>query len=319
MSLQRNVKYWRYSLEHPEPLADSYYTADYVIVNKSEVRASINKLRQAITSYHYFRGQSGTKAMKTRNQLINDIFHLLQNKPYIQYSEFVAFWKVLDISFSIFKNFSKKDRGKILRDLLNEYCQRREDLYSQIGYSDTTIQVLYDSGRSRSKGQTGTTKIYDLIYQTIGDKIDLAQISSEDDLGKSNFVFVPTKKLFGKFIETFKLKYKFGKTYPGKIPDVIFKICNHLFIVEAKHIKEGGGKQNDSIVELTQFINQKENFSNIHYLSFMDGIYFNLFNTSTQQKIKAQKEEIGKALSANPNNFFCNTKGFKELLKDLIG
>ena len=71
-----------------------------------------------------------------------------------------------------------------------------------------------------------------------------------------------------------------------------------------------------------------ESNKNIHYTSFMDGIYFNKFikkrncanegnKSKKRNKVQNQIKDIEKHLKNNKNNFFVNTEGFKLILNDL--
>ncbi|MEJ5173416.1 MAG: hypothetical protein WHT47_06845 [Hydrogenothermaceae bacterium] len=133
--------------------------------------------------------------------------------------------------------------------------------------------------------------------------------------------FEPDKDrgFFKDFCKRFNIKYQFGIDHQGKLPDFVLKIDDHFFILEAKHIKECGGAQDKQIVELIEFIKYSEN-PNIHYISFMDGIYFNNFISTSRKnssKVNTQKEDIEKYLKNNPHNFFVNTAGLKAIFEDI--
>jgi hypothetical protein len=120
------------------------------------------------------------------------------------------------------------------------------------------------------------------------------------------------------FEQSPNIKYRFRQIYQGKLPDVVLKAKDHLFIIEAKHINETGGAQDKQIAELISFVNQREPSQNIHYVAFLDGLYFNYFiNPPQGSKLSQQKEDIENCLRRNHSNFFVNTAGFVNLLKDL--
>jgi len=127
------------------------------------------------------------------------------------------------------------------------------------------------------------------------------------------------KSLFTNFCKELKVKYKFGTEHQGKEPDIVLKINDHFFIIEAKHIKESGGAQDKQIVEIIEFIKYSETNRKIHYLSFVDGVYFNNFVWNDKDsKISRQRKDIEEYLKTNKNNFFVNTLGFITLLNDLL-
>jgi len=101
----------------------------------------------------------------------------------------------------------------------------------------------------------------------------------------------------------------------------IIKNGENIFIIEHKHMKEGGGGQDKQINEVIFFISFSENNSKIHYISFLDGIYFNLFANKKylkKGKIVNQLKNIRQNLKRNKQNYFVNTNGFNKLLKELL-
>ena len=108
--------------------------------------------------------------------------------------------------------------------------------------------------------------------------------------------------------------------HQDKEPDIVLKINDKSFIIEAKHIKESGGAQDKQIVELIEFIRYSEELENVHYVSFMDGVYFNNFSWAKEgdeTKVNKQKKAIEEHLTNNPKNFFVNTSGLLSLFEDL--
>jgi len=82
-------------------------------------------------------------------------------------------------------------------------------------------------------------------------------------------------------------------------------------------MKESGGGQDKQMSEIIDFVSYNEN--NVSYISFLDGIYFNLL---ANQNIKFgkpyfQRKSIYANLKRSKQNWFINTKGFIKLLKFL--
>jgi len=122
------------------------------------------------------------------------------------------------------------------------------------------------------------------------------------------------------FAKKIGITYSFGKDHQDKEPDIVLKINDKFFIIEAKHIKESGGAQDKQIVELIEFIRYSEELENVHYVSFMDGVYFNNFSWAKEgdeTKVNKQKKAIEEHLTNNPKNFFVNTSGLLSLFEDL--
>ncbi|MGQ9707238.1 MAG: hypothetical protein ACUVWP_09660, partial [bacterium] len=89
-------------------------------------------------------------------------------------------------------------------------------------------------------------------------------------------------------------------------------------ILEAKHLKGGGGHQNNTITETIEFIRYPEKSKTVHYISFMDGIN-NFINKRGiyDRKTINQRKDVVKYLKENKNNYFVNTFGIKQLFSDL--
>ena len=314
-----NLFYWEISLKNKEDIIDNYYFSDKVIIKDEEFIKKIERFRNLIKSY------CSVKEIidkKNKESIKKEIYKIIKSVDNIQYTEFVAFWKVLDISFSIFKKI--KGDTIILDKLLEEYCKKREKIYKNLCSSNITVQALYDSGVSRKKGTSGTDKIIKVI-KTLAKNHNkqLNEIDSVEEFKKTDVgYFLPDKgdkKLFNDFCRDMRIDFSFKKEHQGKLPDMVLKINNHFFIIEAKHIKESGGAQDKQITEIIEFIKKQEKARNVHYVSFMDGIYFNKFSyPKNYSKVKKQKKDIKTNLKKNKKNYFVNTKGFQELIEDFL-
>ncbi|MFA5381727.1 MAG: hypothetical protein WC356_01060 [Candidatus Micrarchaeia archaeon] len=311
MVLKNNLFYWNLSLKNTEPVIDEFYCQDKLIVEDREFLIKVERLRELIISYCVVCEKDKKAAIK----ISDEIYKIILSMNKVQYTEFVAFWKVLDISYSIFLKLSNK--REILEKILNEYCQKRRKIYDSLGYSNITIQALYDSGSSRKNSVLGIKKIKEILNKQM--KVEYSRNIKKFEENKISY-FLPDKgdkKLFNEFCKKYKICYKFGKGKQSKEPDMVLKIKSHFFIIEAKHIKEGGGAQDKQISELISFIKNSEKNKCVHYVSFIDGIYFNYFiEDSFNNKISRQKEDIKSHLN-NKNNFFVNTVGLKRLFKDI--
>jgi hypothetical protein len=313
MALKKNLHYWIESLKNPEPVVDKFYVVDKVIVNNEEFIQMIEKLRKLIADYCIEKNREKSK------KILYKIYKIILSVKEIEYTEFVAFWKVLDISFSVFKKLQEDKKIEVLKIILKEYCSKRFNLYEKLGYSSVTIQALYDSGVSRKKGSSGIDKIISLLLRVFGKAFHATSI--QEILNNNICYFLPDmgdEELFREFCNRFSIRYQFGQTHQNKLPDIVVKIDGHFLIIEAKHIKETGGAQDKQVNELIQFISYSEKSEFIHYLAFLDGIYFNEFINSRGEKIKKQVEDIVNSLSSNPNNFFVNTFGIIKIFEDLF-
>jgi len=318
--LKQNLEYWDISLKNPEPALDESYAFNDIIVEDEELIDKIEKLRNLIITYCMVLEINKNKHEQVLNEVLDKIYEIVSATRNIQYTEFVAFWKTLDLSYSYFTSLSEQDKKLMLRQILENYCIKRKELYDKLGYSNIVVQALYDSGASRKKGKIGINKIMNLIFEKLGEIKKFSDIEELKNTKCGYFLPDGNKTLFNDFIRDYRLSYRFGERYQNKLPDVVLKVAEHFFIIEAKHINEMGGAQDKQIAELISFIDQSEQLANIHihYIAFLDGIYFNYFINPTQgSKLHQQKEAIESCLRRNRSNFFVNTAGFTNILEDV--
>ncbi|RUM50629.1 MAG: hypothetical protein DSY47_01270 [Hydrogenothermus sp.] len=297
--LKDGIFYFEYSLKNLDDFPDSYYTNDVIIVDPKKSKKfleKVNNLRELITTYCCLKNNNINNGI---DEIISKIEEILVSVKNINYTEFVAYWKSLDVQYGTFLELSNKNN--LLKILLDKFCERRRSLYEKFGYTNVSIQALYDSGSSRSKGSKFKSKILDIVRNILNTKVIF--------IGKNNWKEIK-KEL--------NIKYDFGRNHQNKIPDFYIVYNNHHIVGEAKHIHNKGGAQDKQVGELIDFIKQKEKYKNVHYLSFIDGLYLHHFvHKNLSEKIKRQKKDIEEVLKINPNNFFVNTKGFIKLLEDL--
>ncbi|MFA6585920.1 MAG: hypothetical protein WCS86_02040 [Candidatus Paceibacterota bacterium] len=321
----KNLKLFKYSLQKPEPLIDDAYikSADIIISpnGKKPNKLMINniELLENISAYKVSKKSGNTKVL---NEIISNIRKCLATSN-INYSEFSSFWSVADVSYSTYKKLSEVEQSKFLKYVVEKYLEDRHGMYLEYGYTPTTLQVSKDAKAHKQSGPLGIRKV-GIILNTYGFKA-LKKLDIESFLSQ-NLIYINTdktgKKLFKEIIKKCNLNFKWEKKTDGKMPDVLFKKKKDLFIVEHKHMKEGGGGQNKQINEVIDFINysEKTSFVKVHYVTFLDGQYFNYFadpNFKEKSKIPTQVTNIKNALQKNPDNYFVNTDGFKKLLSEL--
>ncbi len=315
MGIKENIHYWQISLNNPEPIIDDFYFNDDIIISDRSLINKIERLRELIINYCVII-EKNKEAVSQILDEINDIIISIDN---IQYTEFIAFWKSLDLSYSSFRTLD--NHKNVLSTILNKYCERRRKLYDKLGYTNVIVQALYDSGSSRRKGASGIKKLIHLIQNIFG---DISHIRNINEIGQSTIGYFQPDKVdklfFNDFIKQYKIQFRFGQDHQGKYPDMILKVNDEFFIIEAKHIKESGGAQDKQILETIEFIRYYGDWDNIHYLSFVDGTYFNNFiKNNKDNKINKQIEQIEGYLKENSNNYFVNSYGLISLFMDLKG
>lgn len=342
MPLKGNIFYWEHSLEHPEPEVDEEpYIHDKIIVDDVGYRAGVDRLRDLITTYCTLdtinetvpssMQNEGDSQLSTcseslvgmRQKILEEIDKLLKEIKNIQHTEFVAYFKCLGMSHSIYRKLDAPARLAVLKKVLGSYCERRRKRYDQLGYTHVIQQALYDSAASRTQGSAAKQKLRQLIEQVSRELgVPIQEAGSPPELTQSesgcSFYAVNSKKGFEELREKEQFTYAYGQESQGKIPDLVIKIRDRLFILEAKHIRESGGAQDKQISELIKFIGQNES-KPISYVAFLDGSYFNKFsNSEAPKKVRNQRDAIESTLKKYPNNYFVNTAGLCALLTDLI-
>ncbi|OGE80568.1 MAG: hypothetical protein A2660_00190 [Candidatus Doudnabacteria bacterium RIFCSPHIGHO2_01_FULL_45_18] len=320
-----NLELFEYSLKNPEPLIDeAYVKSENIILAKygkkpNKLMVTNIELLENIVAYKVALKSGNSKALR---EAIDNIRVCLKTTG-INYSEFPSFWAVTDVSHSSYKKLSESEQIEFLENVLKKYIKHRHPIYSGYGYTHSTLQVGKDAKAHKQSGVLGIKKVCSILnkkrFHALGDL-------SLKNLKAKNLVYISTdktgKKLFKEIIKQYSISFMWGKKSDDKMPDILFKIKNHFFIVEHKHMKEGGGGQNKQINEVIKFISYSEPRSSkrIHYITFLDGLYFNLLNRTFKKKSKVptQVANIKKALRQNENNYFVNTAGFKELLEQVI-
>ena len=127
------------------------------------------------------------------------------------------------------------------------------------------------------------------------------------------------RKEFDYFLQERNIDFDFRKIRDNKLPDMLLKIKNDIFIIEHKFTNGGGGSQNAELNEIIQFVNHSEKDSKVHFVSCLQGDYFKKLNSNNKEpKARTQYENIVGALSKNLNNFFVNGKGLKKLVADFV-
>lgn len=271
---------------------------------------------ESISAYKF--GKQNNNEVSIR-QAVEKILEIVQSKN-INYSEFVSFWPVVDISYSLFLKMSFDEKRKFMRDVIEKYIKLRHNLYSSYGYSPTTLQVGKDAKAHKESGNLGIRKVSQILDEAGYLKSNRETLKNFVHLGNKRYIESDKKgkKLFKNLIQYYKIKFLWSENKEQKMPDFLIKNAGSIFIAEHKHMKEEGGGQDKQINEIINFISYQEDNKDIHYLSFLDGIYFNLFTDKKRLnggKILSQLKNIKYNLSQNKQNYFVNTAGFQKIFK----
>lgn len=319
-----NIKLFRFSLNNPEPIIDDFYLkkGNLIISEDSKKPTDLMQknadLLESITAYNFAK-KNRNKA--TVRKALEKILHIVKSKN-INYSEFVSFWPVIDISYSLFNKLSAVDQLKIIESTVDKYIELRHGLYSFYGYTPTTLQVGKDAKAHKESGNLGVYKVSKILDKMGYKKANGEALENFILHGDKKYVEADKKgkKLFKSLLSRYRIKFSWSKKKEQKMPDFLIRCKSNIFIVEHKHMKEGGGGQDKQINEVISFISFGENNPKIHYVSFLDGIYFNLFANKkylNKGKILNQLTNIEHNLKRTGENYFVNTAGFKKLIKGL--
>lgn len=324
MKTINNSKLFAFSLNNPEPIIDEFYLkSGNLIISKdhqfpTDLMRKNLELLESISAYNFAKKNENKATIK---KTIGKILEIIKSKN-INYSEFVSFWPVVDISYSLFNKMKDDEQLVIVENIVDKYIELRHDLYSSYGYTPTTLQVGKDAKAHKESGSLGIYKVSKILDKAGYKKANGETLESFILHGDRKYVEADKKgkELFKNILKSGKIKFSWSKKKEQKMPDFLIRHNDNIFIVEHKHMKEGGGGQDKQINEVISFISFQERNPKIHYISFLDGIHFNLFANKkylNRGKILSQLLNIKQNLKRNAQNYFVNTAGFKKLLSEL--
>lgn len=307
-------------IENPEPFVEDFYVKDHLIITlrRSEeanelMRANIQIL-DLITAFQVASDENNKTFCA---KIIDKIIPLLETSE-INNSEFTSFWEVNDTSYSMYRKLSDEAKKHFLNDIIPRFITHRHQMYKEHGYTATTLQVKADSFAHKRSGELGTKKV-----KSIFERFGLEQLKKSQQWSDCRSFYIGAdkqdKKIFDAILGEMKIRFEWGTHHKGKRPDFLIRYGTELLIVEHKHMKEAGGGQDKQIVEISEFVSQRESSPNVHYVAFLDGILFNmLFVNPSWGKPQEQNRQIQQALKENKKNYFVNTYGFNLLLQHLL-
>lgn len=322
--MQNNLELFELSLKNPEPMIDDFYIKSngLIISNSPQKPNKLMKVnRELLENITAFKVAENSRNEDMMGQILLTIKDLMTTKG-INYSEFASFWSIIDISYSIYNSLSDDEKLSFLKLAIKKYLKMRHDIYLEYGYTSTALQVGKDAKSHKRSGSLGLQKCATILKNN--NYYQLEELNT-DAFDKGDKLFILTdktgKKLFKEILKKYKITFDWSTGREKKMPDVLFKNKNNFYIIEHKHMKEGGGGQDKQVSEIINFINYSENLQQIkiHYITFLDGLYFNLFTKpyGDNGKIKNQLASIKLGLTNNPANYFVNTTGFIEFLSQI--
>lgn len=321
-----NVKYFKYSQDHADILKNNINPEGKLVINRNEMESETplmtanTKLIELITTYKTIRNDPSFNE-SCKLSIIDDVIKIIETTELINYSPFCVYLQVVGYSFDKYKrekkSISVEEKQKLFEKLVNLYIDNRHNVYLYHGYSNQVLQVNSDASSSRRKGKLGIEIVENILNQHGLKRATKFYELVPDD----NYYLLPDKgdiHLFNSFLETNKIVFDFRKSRDNKNPDMLIKINGNYYMLEHKLTNGSGGSQNAEINEIIQFINYSETNENWHYVSCLQGDFFNKLSTlNNEPKTQNQYNNILSNLYNNPGNFFVNGNGLTKLISDL--
>ncbi|PIP18091.1 MAG: hypothetical protein COX43_00665 [Parcubacteria group bacterium CG23_combo_of_CG06-09_8_20_14_all_35_9] len=300
--MQNNQRYFKISRQNPEKFLDKFYIFDNKHPDLEKYIANTKEIKNILITL---------KTLQEKNEkpkIIEKYYFELQNilNDFSNCSEFICFVNACDNILDSVRN----DIG-LLKEITKKYFDKR--ILNEV-VPEEWIQAILDSKAPTRKGKCGEIKLLYILA-----KCGFQEVKTWED-------FFNKRKRVAKFSKIFSVKnvrknlgIKLATKKQNKKLDLIIKISNKIFLVEAKHLNTSGGGQDKQISELIEILSLKEKNKNIFYIVFLDGNYSNILlgNEKCGDKLKTQRKEIQKYLKSNPRNYWLNTNGFISLFSDL--
>lgn len=308
-----NLDYFNLSLNNKEELIDPYY---HLVVNRTVIpftKEKNNKL--TISNQNVIRYISSVQTMiqigkSMDSPEVEEILNLIideLNTPGMNLSAFSQYFNVHNMNYSVFQSLKYSEKITVLKFVIKEYIKNRHELYVNHGYSNIVLQVMSDNYSHKRKGTYGTNKIISILKL-----LDICHINEMPfgSFEKEKYYLLPDKKdkkLYIELAKKYGIKIHSKDKTTEKYPDAFIKTGDDYFIVEQKNMKETGGGQDKQTLEITDFIDRQPEFKKLHYITFLDGIYFNNIDNNSAGKTSQQYNDIVSALYKFPDNFFVNS------------
>lgn len=323
--IKSNLDYFDIAIKHKEGLIDPNY---HFIVDRTVIPLTKNENNALTTS-----NENVIRYISSIDTLIKELKCTLEdpkvmeileliirelNTKGMNYSAFCQYFNVHNMNYSIFSGLSHDEKIKVLKYIIGPYIENRHEMYLSHGYSNVVLQVMSDNYSHKRKGSYGSNKIADALH-LLG-LIDLAKEKNQDFNQEMYFLLSDKtgKSLFKEFVSLYGIQLSEEDRKTEKYPDALIKIGKEFYIVEQKNMKENGGGQDKQAFEITNFVYKTPEFEHLHYVTFIDGIYFNQIDKNAHAKTLQQYTDIVGALAKYKSNYFVNQYAFNELIKDSI-
>ena len=318
--MKTNIDYFELSKNNLEPMFDPFYIREKLVIPKSAKDTNIlveknMQLVKLVSAFEVLTGKGENRASLAIKGIVDDVISILDRTPGINLSSFVTFFCTYNANYVVYKKLRGAEKFEFVYEMLAYYSKQRHSMYLEHGYSNAMLQTVSDSHAHKAKSKSGINKIEEMLAP-----YGITRLCFENFKDADNYYFLPDKGdeiLFESFKAKLPLKYTYCSLEQDKRPDCVVKMRGEYFIIEMKNMKEEGGGQNKQIAEVVNFIRFPEDDIHVHYMTFLDGVYFNQFVTDKQPKILRQYDDALRCLHEVHQNYFVNTFGFAEMLKDL--
>ncbi len=320
-----NLDYFEASTTHKEGLIDPDYhlAVDRRIIpltkeeNNELTTSNLNVIRY-ISSVQTMIEDLGFKLDDPKVEKTLSLIVAELNTKGMNFSAFCQYFNVHNMNYSVFQELKYSEKIEVLKFIIKPYIDTRHKMYESHGYSNIVLQVMSDNYSHKRKGTYGTNKISFLLESL---NIQDLMKKSNKSFNQDTFFLLSDKTgkaMYKKFASMHGIKLHDEGKATEKYPDAFIKIGKHYFIVEQKNMKENGGGQDKQTVEITDFISRTPEFEGLHYVTFIDGIYFNQIDKNATAKTLQQYTDIIGALAKYKSNYFVNSFGFKKLISDYL-
>lgn len=320
-----NIELFEYSGKNPEPILDPDYCDDSDPVipktkkGKNPLVENNAKLIELISSFCFYAKRGKKFGDPDVGKLIDEVIDILMKLDTMNLSSFSQFFEVYDSSYAAFRGYAEKEQRRFIYDMLLNYRERRHELYKRHGYTNSMLQVVFDSYSHKRKSMKSIEKIKKILEPD-----GFVHISNLRD--GTRYYFLPDKgdkDAFLAFLKQNNVEFEFAKNKQNKFPDMVIVNAGEYYVVELKHVNGSGGGQDKQVSEIIDFIKYKEQNQHVHYVSYLDGQYSNLLHNEDKRrrknsKVRKQYENILKWLNENQGYYFLNTAGFKAFVSQLV-
>ena len=321
--MRTNLEYFHISEQTPEPMFDPYYSKEQIVIpqtcfESNALTAGNARLLEFISAFSVLHWRQGmTLDDEPLRNVVAETVKLLDAIDGINYSAFAQFFMVYSSSFNSYCNMPNSDKILFIYTMLEKFCAERHNMYMSHGYTNSILQVVADNYSHKRNSKTTIRKVEDIL-----DSVGICKLPCTETHWFGTFYFLPDKDgkhHFPQFKHDLEIRFEFSRIEQGKLPDIVLGLRGEFYILELKNMKGSGGGQDKQITEVVNFIRYSEDKPNIHYMTFLDGEYWNILtgsNTRDQTKIASQYNDIKHCLALNPGNYFVNTEGFRTFLAD---